>query len=144
MLFRSTDKDATEYSAELSSSFHKTIKKVTEDIENMKFNTAIAALMTISNQVYDNKAINGAEAEGLLALIAWPTYDEAKCVDETIEIAVQVSGKIKNRINVPADIDEAGALELAKADEKVAAALEGKTIIKELYVKGRLVNIVAK
>ena len=174
-----TDKDATEYSAELSSSFHKTIKKVTEDIEGMKFNTAIAALMTLINQVYDNKAINGAElktflqllnpfaphvceevweaqgwkaeaaangaeAEGLLALIAWPTYDEAKCVDETIEIAVQVSGKIKNRINVPADIDEAGALELAKADEKVAAALEGKTIIKELYVKGRLVNIVAK
>ena len=174
-----TDKDATEYSAELSSSFHKTIKKVTEDIEAMKFNTAIAALMTLINQVYDNKAINGAElktfiqllnpfaphvceeiweaqgwkaeaaangaeAEGLLALIAWPTYDEAKCVDETIEIAVQVSGKIKNRINVPADIDEAGALELAKADEKVAAALEGKTIIKELYVKGRLVNIVAK
>jgi leucyl-tRNA synthetase, eubacterial and mitochondrial family len=174
-----TDKDATEYSAELSSSFHKTIKKVTEDIEAMKFNTAIAALMTLINQVYDNKAINGAElktflqllnpfaphvceevweaqgwkaeaaangaeAEGLLALIAWPTYDEAKCVDETIEIAVQVSGKIKNRIHVPADIDEAGALELAKADEKVAAALEGKTIIKELYVKGRLVNIVAK
>ena len=174
-----TDKDATEYSAELSSSFHKTIKKVTEDIEAMKFNTAIAALMTLINQIYDNKAINGAElktfiqllnpfaphvceeiweaqgwkaeaaangaeAEGLLALIAWPTWDEAKCVDETIEIAVQVSGKIKNRINVPADIDEAGALELAKADEKVAAALEGKTIIKELYVKGRLVNIVAK
>ncbi len=174
-----TDKDATEYSAELSSAFHKTVKKVSEDIEGMKFNTAIAALMTLINQVYDNKAINGAElktfiqllnpfaphvceeiweaqgwkaeaaangaeAEGLLALIAWPTYDEAKCVDETIEIAVQVSGKIKNRINVPADIDEAGALELAKADEKVAAALEGKTIIKELYVKGRLVNIVAK
>ena len=174
-----TDKDATEYSAELSSAFHKTVKKVTEDIEGMKFNTAIAALMTLINQVYDNKAINGAElktflkllnpfaphvceevweaqgwkaeaaangaeAEGLLALIAWPTWDEAKCVDETIEIAVQVSGKIKNRINVPADIDEAGALELAKADEKVAAALEGKNIIKELYVKGRLVNIVAK
>ena len=174
-----TDKDATEYSAELSSSFHKTIKKVTEDIEGMKFNTAIAALMTLINQVYDNKAINGAElktflkllnpfaphvceevweaqgwkaeaaangaeADGMLALIAWPDFDEAKCVDETIEIAVQVSGKIKNRINVPADIDEAGALELAKADEKVAAALEGKNIIKELYVKGRLVNIVAK
>ena len=174
-----TDKDATEYSAELSSSFHKTIKKVTEDIEAMKFNTAIAALMTLINQIYDNKAINGAElktfiqllnpfaphvceeiweaqgwkaeaaangaeADGLLALIPWPTWDEDKCVDETIEIAVQVSGKIKNRINVPADIDEAGALELAKADEKVAAALEGKTIIKELYVKGRLVNIVAK
>ncbi len=158
-----TDKDAADYSAELSSSFHKTVKKVSEDIEGMKFNTAIAALMTLINQIYDNKAINGAElktfiqllnpfaphvceeiweaqgwkaeaaangaeAEGLLALIAWPTYDEAKCVDETIEIAVQVSGKIKNRINVPADIDEAGALELAKADEKVAAALEGKTI----------------
>ena len=174
-----TDKDATEYSAELSSSFHKTIKKVTEDIEAMKFNTAIAALMTLINQIYDNKAINGAElktflkllnpfaphvceevweaqgwkaeaaangaeADGMLALIAWPDFDEAKCVDETIEIAVQVSGKIKNRIHVPADIDEAGALELAKADEKVAAALEGKNIIKELYVKGRLVNIVAK
>ncbi|MBQ8469302.1 MAG: leucine--tRNA ligase [Clostridia bacterium] len=174
-----TDKDATDYSAELSSSFHKTVKKVSEDIEAMKFNTAIAALMTLINQVYDNKAVNGAElktflqllnpfaphvceevweaqgwkaeaaaagaeADGLLALTAWPTWDEAKCVDETIEIAVQVSGKIKNRINVPADIDEAGALELAKADEKVAAALEGKTIIKELYVKGRLVNIVAK
>ena len=174
-----TDKDATEYSAELSSSFHKTIKKVTEDIEGMKFNTAIAALMTLINQIYDNKAINGAElktflkllnpfaphvceevweaqgwkaeaaangaeADGMLALIAWPDFDEAKCVDETIEIAVQVSGKIKNRIHVPADIDEAGALELAKADEKVAAALEGKNIIKELYVKGRLVNIVAK
>ena len=174
-----TDKDATEYSAELSSSFHKTIKKVTEDIEAMKFNTAIAALMTLINQIYDNRAINGAElktflkllnpfaphvceevweaqgwkaeaaangaeADGMLALIAWPDFDEAKCVDETIEIAVQVSGKIKNRIHVPADIDEAGALELAKADEKVAAALEGKNIIKELYVKGRLVNIVAK
>ena len=174
-----TDKDAADYSAELSSSFHKTVKKVTEDIEAMKFNTAIAALMTLINQIYDNKAINGAElktflkllnpfaphvceevweaqgwkaeaaaagaeADGLLALIAWPDFDEAKCVDETIEIAVQVSGKIKNRIHVPADIDEAGALELAKADEKVAAALEGKNIIKELYVKGRLVNIVAK
>ncbi|MBQ3327017.1 MAG: leucine--tRNA ligase [Clostridia bacterium] len=174
-----TGKDAADYSAELSSSFHKTVKKVSEDIEGMKFNTAIAALMTLINQVYDNKAINGAElktfiqllnpfaphvceeiweaqgwkaeaaangaeADGLLALIPWPTWDEDKCVDETIEIAVQVSGKIKNRINVPADIDEAGALELAKADEKVAAALEGKTIIKELYVKGRLVNIVAK
>ena len=174
-----TDKDAADYSAELSSSFHKTVKKVSEDIEGMKFNTAIAALMTLINQIYDNKAINGAElktflqllnpfaphvceevweaqgwkaeaaaagaeADGLLALIAWPTWDEDKCVDETIEIAVQVSGKIKNRINVPADIDEAGALELAKADEKVAAALEGKTILKELYVKGRLVNIVAK
>ena len=174
-----TDKDAADYSAELSSSFHKTVKKVTEDIEAMKFNTAIAALMTLINQVYDNKAINGAElktflqllnpfaphvceevweaqgwkaeaaangaeADGMLAFIAWPDFDEAKCVDETIEIAVQVSGKIKNRINVPADIDEAGALELAKADEKVAAALEGKNIIKELYVKGRLVNIVAK
>ena len=174
-----TDKDAEDYSAELSSSFHKTVKKVSEDIEAMKFNTAIAALMTLINQVYDNKAINGAElktfiqlldpfaphvceeiweeqgwkaeaaangaeADGMLALIAWPTWDEDKCVDETIEIAVQVSGKIKNRIHVPADIDEAGALELAKADEKVAAALEGKTIIKELYVKGRLVNIVAK
>lgn len=160
--------EGDEFSKDLSSSFHKTIKKVTEDIENMKFNTAIAALMTLVNQIYDKGEINRAELaaflcllnpfaphvteevwkeqgfEGLLATAPWVTYDEAKCVDAEVEIAVQVNGKIKARIKVPADVDQDGALDAAKANEKVAAAIDGKTIIKELYVKGRLVNIVVK
>ncbi len=160
--------DGDEYSKELSSAIHKTIKKVSEDIENMKFNTAIAALMTLTNQIYDNGKINKAEYKavltmlnpfaphiteeaweaqnfgGLLATAPWVTYDEAKCVDDEVEIAVQVNGKIKARINVPADVDEAAAIETAKADAKVAEAIAGKTIVKALYVKGRLVNIVVK
>ena len=160
--------EGDEYSKELSSSFHKTIKKVSEDIENMKFNTAIAALMTLINQIYDKGEINRAElkaflcllnpfaphvteevweatgCEGMLATTPWVDYDEAKCVDAEVEIAVQVCGKIKARIMVPADADQDAALALAKANAKVAAALEGKNIIKELYVPGRLVNIVAK
>ncbi len=79
-----------------------------------------------------------------LAYEQWPTYDESKTVDDTIEIAVQVNGKVKAKINVPADIEQAEALELAKADGKVKEAIDGKNIIKEIYVKGRLVNIVAK
>ena len=156
------------YSKELSSSFHKTIKKVSEDIENMKFNTAIAALMTLLNQIYDKGEVNTAELKafvtmlnpfaphvteeiwaqqnfgGMLANGTWVTYDEDKCVDDEIEIAVQVMGKIKARIMVPADISQEDAIAAAKADEKVAEAIEGKNIIKEIYVKGRLVNIVAK
>ena len=157
-----------EYTPELSSSFHKTIKKVSEDIENMKFNTAIAALMTLLNQIYDKGSINDAELKtfvtllnpfaphiteeiwetqnygGLLANEPWVTYDEAKCVDDEIEIAAQVNGKIKARFKIPADYSQEEALAAAKADAKVAAALEGKTIVKELYVKGRLVNIVVR
>ena len=160
--------EGDEYSKELSSSFHKTIKKVSEDIENMKFNTAIAALMTLINQIYDKGEINRAElkaflcllnpfaphvteevweatgCEGMLATAPWVDYDEAKCIDAEVEIAVQVCGKIKARIMVPADADQDAALALAKANDKVAAALEGKNVIKELYVPGRLVNIVAK
>ena len=157
-----------DYSADMETEFHKTIKKVSEDIENMKYNTAIAALMTLLNKIYDKGSINTAELKtfvtllnpfaphvteeiwaeqnfgGMLANGSWVEYDEDKCVDSTIEIAVQVCGKIKARINVPAEIEEEAAIELAKADEKVAEAIEGKTIIKALYVKGRLVNIVAK
>ena len=161
--------DGDEYSAELSSSFHKTVKKVTEDIETLKYNTAIAALMTLLNAIYDKGAINRAELKTLLLLTnpfaphvteemwekccfgnmlasdgEWPSYDEAKCVDETIEIAVQINGKVRAKINVPADIEQSEALELAKADEKIKAELDGKNIIKEIYVKGRLVNIVAR
>ena len=161
--------DGDEFSKELSASFHKTIKKVTEDIETLKYNTAIAALMTLLNTIYTKGSINNAELKALLLLVnpfaphvteemwetcgygkmiaadgEWPTYDEAKCIDETIEIVVQINGKIRAKLNVPADIEQADAVSLAKADEKVAAELDGKNIIKEIYVKGKLVNIVAK
>ncbi len=161
--------DGDEFSKELSSSFHKTIKKVTEDIETLKYNTAIAALMTLLNAIYTKGSINKAELKTLLLLVnpfaphvteemweicgygkmmaqdgVWPTYDEAKCIDETIEIVVQINGKIRAKLNVPADIEQADAVAMAKADEKVAAELNGKSIIKEIYVKGKLVNIVAK
>ena len=161
--------DGDEFSKELSSSFHKTIKKVTEDIETLKYNTAIAALMTLLNAIYTKGSINRAELKTLLLLVnpfaphvteemwevcgfgkmmaadgAWPTYDEAKCIDETIEIVVQINGKIRAKLNVPADIEQADAVAAAKADEKVQAELDGKNIIKEIYVKGKLVNIVAK
>ena len=161
--------DGDEFSKELSSSFHKTIKKVTEDIETLKYNTAIAALMTLLNAIYTKGSINRAELKALLLLVnpfaphvteemwevcgfgkmmaadgAWPTYDEAKCIDETIEIVVQINGKIRAKLNVPADIEQADAVAAAKADEKVQAELDGKNIIKEIYVKGKLVNIVAK
>ena len=161
--------DGDEFSKELSSSFHKTIKKVTEDIETLKYNTAIAALMTLLNAIYTKGSINKAELKALLILVnpfaphvteemweacgygkmmaadgEWPTYDEAKCIDETIEIVVQINGKIRAKLNVPADIEQADAVAAAKADEKVAAELDGKNIIKEIYVKGKLVNIVAK
>ncbi len=160
--------DGDEYSKELSASFHKAIKKVSEDIESMKFNTAIATLMALLNQISDNGKLNKAEYKtfllllnpfaphvteeaweaqnfgGMMATAEWPTYDEAKCVEDEVEIAVQVTGKIKARIMVPADITAEDAIAAAKAESRVAAALEGKTIVKELYVKGRLVNIVAK
>jgi len=161
--------DGDEFSKELSSSFHKTIKKVTEDIETLKYNTAIAALMTLLNSIYTKGSINKAELKALLLLVnpfaphvteemwevcgfgkmmaadgEWPSYDEAKCIDETIEIVVQINGKIRAKLNVPADIEQADAVAAAKADEKVAAELNGKNIIKEIYVKGKLVNIVAK
>ena len=161
--------DGDEFSKELSSSFHKTIKKVTEDIEALKYNTAIAALMTLLNAIYTKGSINKAELKALLLLVnpfaphvteemweacgygkmmaadgEWPAYDEAKCIDETIEIVVQINGKIRAKLNVPADIEQADAIAAAKDDEKVTAELNGKNIIKEIYVKGKLVNIVAK
>ncbi len=161
--------DGDEFSKELSSSFHKTIKKVTEDIEALKYNTAIAALMTLLNAIYAKGAINKAELKALLLLVnpfaphvteeineiafpgsdllaitEWPTFDEAKCIDDEIEIVVQLNGKVRAKLNVPADVAEADAIAMAKADEKIAAEIAGKTIVKELYVKGRLVNIVVK
>ena len=156
------------YSKELETAMHKTIKKVSEDIENMKFNTAIAALMTLLNQIYDKGSINKAELKafvtllnpfaphvteeiweqqgfgGMLADGHWVDYDEAKCVDDEIEIVAQINGKVKSKLMIPAEIDSAEAIALAKQDETVAKAIAGKNIVKEIYVKGRLVNIVVK
>ncbi len=160
--------DGDEYSKKLSSSFHKTIKKVSEDIESMKFNTAIAALMTLLNKIYDNGGLNRAELKtfitllnpfaphmteeiwseqnfgGMLCETEWPTYDEAKCVDDVVEIAVQVNGKVRSRMEVPTDISKEDALEKAQADEKVKAYTDGKTVVKAIYIPGRLVNLVVK
>lgn len=156
------------YRTELESAFHRTIKKVTEDIEGLKMNTAIAALMSLLNDIQSSVSINRAEFktylillnpfaphmteelwqqagfEGMLNEAEWPKYDEAKCADSTVEIAVQVNGKIKARINVAADISAPDAIAAAKADGAVTAAIESKSIIKELYVPKKLVNIVVK
>ena len=160
--------DGDSYRAELESDFHRTIKKVTEDIEGLKMNTAIAALMSLLNDIQGLGSINRAEFktylillnpfaphmteelwqqagfEGMLNEAEWPKYDEAKCADSTVEIAVQVNGKIKARINVAADISAPDAIAAAKADGAVAAAIDGKNIVKELYVPKKLVNIVVK
>ena len=160
--------DGNKYSEKLEVSFNKTVKKVSEDIENLKMNTAIAALMSLLNEIYEVKSINKAEMktfitllnpfaphiteemweicgfEGMLNQTSWPTYDEAKCVDSTVEIAVQVNGKIKARIEVPAEVSNDDAISQAKAVDAVAKEIDGKTIVKELYVKKRLVNIVVK
>lgn len=156
------------YSKELESAFHKTIKKVSEDIEGMKFNTAIAALMTLLNDIYNKGSINNAELKtfvtllnpfaphvteeiwaaqnygGMLADGHWVDFDEAKCIDDEIEIVAQINGKVRAKLMIPAEIDSAEAIDLAKKDPAIAAAIEGKNVVKELYVKGRLVNIVVK
>ncbi len=161
--------DGDEYSAELSSDFHKTIKKVSEDIESLKFNTAIASLMTLINAIYTKGTINRAELkaflllanpfaphiteeinsivfenESLLAVTQWPQYDEAKCKDESVEIAVQVCSKIKARIMVSPTASEDEVYAQCLEDENVKKALEGMTIIKKFYKTGKLVNFVAK
>ena len=154
---------------ELESAFHKTIKKVGEDIETLKFNTAIAALMSLINDIYASGSVTKEELKIFTALISpfaphaaeevwseaklgdgfasvtkWPSYDESKCKDDTVEIAVQVNGKIRDKIMVPVDIEQNGAIALAKESEKVKPFIDGKNIIKEIYVKGKLINIVAK
>jgi leucyl-tRNA synthetase len=153
---------------ELEVSFHKTVKKVSLDIEDMKYNTAIAAMMALLNEIYEVGHITLDELEtfililnpfaphiteeiweqiggkGLLSLHAWPEYDEAKTVDASVEIAVQISGKLKGTVRIAADAAAEKAIAAAKADEKIAALLEGKKIVKEIYVPGKIVNIVAK
>ena len=154
---------------ELESSFHKAIKKVGDDIENIKFNTAIATLMALINDITATGAITKEElriftillnpfaphvteevfemcklGDGIVAEQKWPEYDEAKCKDETIEIVVQVNGKIKTKLNIPVESEKNAVLDMAKADENVAKAIENMNIIKEIYVPNKLVNLVVK
>ena len=150
--------DSDSYSDALRSKMHKTIKKVSEDIESMKFNTAIAAMMTLLNDIYDAGSITRKEFRDLLVLLypfaphvseelyqligcegvlseqEWVTYDEALCVDDMIEIVVQINGKVKTKMNIPADAEKEAVLEQAAADTKIMEATAGKTIIKQIYV----------
>lgn len=161
--------DGDEVRPELECSIHKTIKKVSEDIENIKFNTAIASLMALMNDINAVGSINKKEyaifsillnpfaphvteeiwstcnlGDGMIVDQPWPEYDESKCKANEIEIAVQVNGKIKTKLMIPAEAEQAEVIALAKADENVKKSVEGMNIIKEIYVKGRLVNIVVK
>ncbi|MDE6832994.1 MAG: leucine--tRNA ligase [Ruminococcus sp.] len=159
--------DGEEYSDKLRSNFHKTIKKVSEDIENMKFNTAIASMMSLINDIYANGTVNKAELSALCMMLnpfaphiteeiyntitgkilseqPWITYEEKFCIDETIEIVVQVNGKIKAKLNIVPDSDRDSVIAMALADEKVKESTDGRNIIKQIYVPNKLVNIVAK
>lgn len=161
--------DGDEVRPELECSIHKTIKKVSEDIENIKFNTAIASLMALMNDISAVGSINKKEyaifsillnpfaphvteeiwstcnlGDGMVVDQPWPEYDESKCKANEIEIAVQINGKIKTKLMIPAEAEQAEVIALAKADENVKKSVEGMNIIKEIYVKGRLVNIVVK
>ena len=154
---------------EMENSFHKAIKKVSYDIENLKFNTAIASLMTLMNVIAEKGSINKAElsvftmllnpfaphvteevwsemklGEGMVTEQPWPKYDESKCKDDVIEIVVQVNGKVRARLCVAADIQKDDAIALAKAEDRIAAEINGKNVVKEIYVPGKLVNIVVK
>ena len=160
-------KGGDQYSPENESMMHKTIKKVSEDIETLKFNTAIAALMTLLNQ-FAEKGVNRAEFKTFITLLnpfaphlteelneqmggtemlvraPWPQYDESKTQDQSIDIAVQINGKVKSIVTIPADADEQAMLDIARADEKVAAALSGMQVVKTIVVKGKIINIVVK
>ena len=152
----------------ITKNIHKTLKKVSEDIENMKFNTAIAAMMTLVNDIYECGSLTKDELgvivrmlcpfaphiceeiwemlgnKELCSLAQWPEYDASKTVDDMVELAVQVNGKVRGVISVPAGADKETLLAAAKADEKVASAIEGKTVVKEIVVPGKIVNIVVR
>lgn len=156
------------YSKALETPFHRTIKKVSADYDAMKFNTAIAALMTLINKIYDEGSLTKKELasfitllnpvaphiteemwemngfDGMLCEQKWVEYDEAKTVEETIEIPVSVCGKLRGVVSVPADADKDAVIAAAKEDEKVRSFIAGKTIVKEIFVPGRMVNIVVK
>lgn len=152
----------------LTKIYHQTVKKVTDDFEALAFNTAISQLMIFMNAAYKAGKCPKEYAEGIIKMMScitphvceemwqklghndtiayepWPVYDEKELVVDTIEIAVQINGKVRGKINVGVDEDQDSAIAKAKANPDVAAAIEGKNIVKEIYVKGRIVNIVAK
>lgn len=160
--------DGNAYRSEVEVRIHQAIKKVGDDIERLSANTAIATLMSLSNDLLKSGAVNRAEYRTFLILLnpfaphiteeiwesqgfggrvtdqAWPTYEEAKTIEQTIEIAVQVNGKVRAKLIVPHDIAAADAIAQAKIEETIAALIEGKSIMKELYVPGRLVNLVVR
>ncbi len=160
--------DGDAYRPEMETAMHKTIKKVSEDIEQLKFNTAIAAMMALLNDLMDTGHVNRAEYRTLLILLnpfaphmteeiweqqgfggmlneqKWVSYDPAKCVEETMEIVVQLAGKIKARLSIAADSSKEEVLAAAKQHPSVAPLIDGKTVVKEIYVPGKLVNLVVK
>ena len=160
--------DGDSYSADMETKMHQTIKKVSNDFENLKFNTAIAAMMALLNDFYKKGQINKAEFAALITLLnpvaphiteelwqklghtdylyqqTWPEYDETKTVESTVEIAVQVNGKVKAKLNVSLDDTQEAVKEKVFAASSVQAAVDGKNIVKEIYVKGKIYNIVVK
>lgn len=158
-----------ESNKKLESSFHKTIKKVTEDIENLKFNTAIAALMALINEIYAAGSITREQlriftllaspfaphiaeeifsicklGEGFASLQSWPVFDESKCIDNEVEMVLQINGKIKAKVSVPRGLDKDEILEIAKENESFSKNLGEKEIIKVIYVQDKLLNVVVK
>ena len=159
--------DSEEYSKELSASFHRTIKKVSSDIEQLKFNTAVAAMMTLLNQITSKGSITKGELRSLLTMLypfaphiteemyhnifggilseqGWVTYDEALCVEESIEIVAQINGKVRAKLTIPADLDTDGMIAAALDNDTIKPLIEGKTIVKKIAVPKKLVNIVVK
>lgn len=159
--------DGNEYSAKFEKMMHRTIKKVSYDIEDMKFNTAVSTLMTMVNEFYKVKAINKAEFKTLLQLLnpfaphmteellhtvldekedfaymKWPEYDEAKTIADEITLPIQFNGKLKGTVQINLDEDESSVKE--KVHNVIDSKLEGKTIVKEIYVRNKIYNIVVK
>ena len=152
----------------LTKLYHQTVKKVTNDFETLGFNTAIAQMMVFINELYKVGSCPKEFAEGFVKMLSciaphvceeiwqvlghdktiayesWPVYDEAKCVDNTIEMPVQINGKVRSVVMIEKDADKDSILAVVKADEKVAAAIDGKTIVKEIVVPGKIINIVVK
>ena len=161
--------DGDTYSEEFEKLMHKSIKKVTQDIEEMKFNTCISTFMTMVNEFYKSKKINKAELSTLVQMLSlfaphlceemwekvlchnttityekWPEYDESKTIDDEIEIPVQFNGKLKATVLVPINSDEETVKSIVHSNENIIANLDGKNIVKEIYVKNKIYNIVVK
>jgi leucyl-tRNA synthetase len=153
---------------ELERIYHRSVKKITDDFEKLAFNTAISQMMIFINAVYKQGTCPKAYAEGFVKMLScicphigeelwsilghndtiayepWPVYDEAKTIDDCIEMPVQINGKVRSVVSVPNNADKDTILSIVKSDEKVSSAMEGKTIVKEIVVPGKIINIVVK